>query len=114
MEYQLEHAGVKGMKWGVRKAVKSRANSAKRERSWTKQYRERDKMSDDQLRSVVNRLRLENDFAQLAGRASKGQRKMAKDMIKTASSIAMSDTGKKAMASVVGAGLRKGMTGGVA
>ena len=112
-ELVLEHYGVKGMKWGVRKAVSSRAKSAKREHSWKKQYRERESMSDDELRNVVNRLRLENDFARLSEQASKGQRKMAKSFIKNASSIAMSDPAKQAMASVVGAGLRKGMTGGI-
>ena len=112
-ELVLEHYGVKGMKWGVRKTVSSRAKSAKRERSWKKQYRERESMSDDELRNVVNRLRLENDFARLSAQASKGQRKMAKSFIKNASSIAMSDPAKQVMASVVGAGLRKGMTGGI-
>lgn len=112
-ELIIQHYGVKGMKWGVRKSVSSRVKSAKRERSWKKQYRERDSMSDDDLRKVVNRLRLENEFAKLSGQASKGQRKMAKSFIKSASSVAMSDPAKQAMASVVGAGIRKSMTGGI-
>ena len=112
-ELVLEHYGVKGMKWGVRKSISSRAKSAKRERSWKKQYRERASMSDEDLRNVVKRLRLENEFAKLSGQASKGQRKMTKSFIKSASSIAMNDQTKQAMASVVGAGLRKGMTGGI-
>lgn len=110
---ELQHYGVKGMKWGVRKAVKTRSDSAKRERSWKKQYRDRGKMSDDELRNVVNRLRLENEFAKLSGQASKGQRKMAKSFIKGASSIAMNDQTKQAMASVIGTGLRKSMSGGI-
>ena len=112
-ELVIQHYGVKGMKWGVRKAVKTRSDSAKRERSWKKQYRDRGKMSDDELRNVVNRLRLENEFAKLSGQASKGQRKMAKSFIKNASSIAMNDQTKQVMAAAIGTGLRKGMTGGI-
>ena len=112
-ELIIQHYGVKGMKWGVRKAVKTRSESAKRERSWKKQYRDRGKMSDDELRNVVNRLRLENEFAKLSGQASKGQRKMAKSFIKGASSIAMNDQTKQAMASAIGTGLRKSMSGGI-
>ena len=120
-ELILQHHGVKGMKWGVRKdrvkkpgrGLKSMNESAKRERDWKYQYRERGVLSDNELRDVVNRLRLENEFAKLSGEASKGQRKMAKSFIKNASSIAMNDKTKQAMASVVGAGLRKGMTGGI-
>ena len=88
----LQHYGVKGMKWGVRKArtvVKSKANqvktrvkeeikSTKREAGWSKQLMNIHSMDKQKLQNTVNRLRNENDFKALA----KGQkvRNMA-DMI---------------------------------
>lgn len=64
---ELEHHGVKGQKWGVRKAarkVKSEAslriNSAKRERSWDKL--DTSSMSTKKLSSTAKRVRLENDL----------------------------------------------------
>ena len=110
-ELVIEHYGVKGMKWGVRRAreeVSSRLQSAKRERSWKTQYRARETMTNDELTAAINRLQLENQFAKLAGEASAEQRKQAKNMFDKASSIVLSDEGKQVMASIV----RKAMTGG--
>ena len=57
---ELMHFGVKGMKWGVRK---KRIKDAKR---WTsKKQAKIDGMSDDQLKKVNNRLRLEKEYRQL-------------------------------------------------
>jgi len=56
----LAHYGVRGMRWGIRK---SRVKGAKR---WTsKKQAKIDGMSDDQLRRVNNRLRLEKEYRQL-------------------------------------------------
>ena len=56
----LAHYGVRGMRWGIRK---SRIKGAKR---WTsKKQAKIDGMSDDQLRRVNNRLRLEKEYRQL-------------------------------------------------
>ena len=57
---ELMHFGVKGMKWGVRK---SRIKKAKR---WSSGRQAKiDGMSDDQLKRVNNRLRLEKEYRQL-------------------------------------------------
>lgn len=57
---ELMHFGVKGMKWGVRK---QRIKDAKR---WTsKKQTKIDGMSDDQLRRINNRIRLEKEYRQL-------------------------------------------------
>jgi hypothetical protein len=57
---ELMHFGVKGMKWGVRK---SRIKKAKR---WSSGKQAKiDGMSDDQLKKVNNRLRLEKEYRQL-------------------------------------------------
>ena len=57
---ELMHFGVKGMKWGVRK---SRIKNSKK---WTsKKQAKIDGMSDDQLRRINNRIRLEKEYRQL-------------------------------------------------
>lgn len=57
---ELMHFGVKGMKWGVRK---SRIKNAKK---WSSSKQAKiDGMSDDQLRRINNRIRLEKEYRQL-------------------------------------------------
>lgn len=57
---ELMHFGVKGMKWGVRK---QRIKDAKK---WTSSKQAKiDGMSDDQLRRINNRIRLEKEYRQL-------------------------------------------------
>ena len=57
---ELMHYGIKGMRWGIRK---SRIKGAKK---WTSAKQAKiDGMSDDQLRRVNNRLRLEKEYRQL-------------------------------------------------
>lgn len=83
-EEYITHAGVKGMKWGVRKDKKTRSGqndskvskvktrvkeewgSLKRERSWSKEYKNIDKMSLPQMRQMTSRIQLENDLKRLA------------------------------------------------
>ena len=56
----LAHYGIKGMRWGVRK---SRIKGAKR---WSSSKQAKiDGMSDDQLRRINNRIRLEKEYRQL-------------------------------------------------
>lgn len=57
---ELMHFGVKGMKWGVRK---SRIRNSKK---WSSSKQAKiDGMSDDQLRRINNRIRLEKEYRQL-------------------------------------------------
>ena len=77
----LKHAGVKGMKWGVRKDRKSSGTikkaaksvgryadevlgSVARERSWVKA--DLRKMSTKDIHKMANRLQLENDMKKLS------------------------------------------------
>lgn len=56
----LAHYGVRGMRWGIRK---SRIKNAKK---WTSTKQAKiDGMSDDQLRRINNRIRLEKEYRQM-------------------------------------------------
>lgn len=84
---KLQHHGVKGMKWGVTKSrVRSavtnykekKASSApkeksvstlaskRREQNWKKEYKNREKLTTDELKEKVERLRLETEFNRLS------------------------------------------------
>lgn len=79
LEEYLQHHGVKGMKWGVRRSpvqlaraakgrVKSEINSAKRERSWKDEVKNVNKMSDAEVRRLTDRIRNENNLKRMAAR----------------------------------------------
>lgn len=71
-EFYLQHYGVKGMKWGVRKKVSSAGSRVKKQakREYASFKRERAqlkikdprKMTDKELQSTLNRNRLENQL----------------------------------------------------
>ena len=75
----LEHHGVKGQRWGTRKSTGSsfherraaKKASKERAKSWETVYKNRGKLSDDDLRNSVNRLRMENELGRLAKEANK-------------------------------------------
>ena len=63
----LEHYGVKGMKWGVRR-TKEQLQSARRERSWG--YKDQSKLSDKELKKTVDRLQNEAHMQRLSKQLS--------------------------------------------
>ena len=63
----IEHYGVKGMKWGVRR-TKEQLQSAKRERSWG--YKDQSKLSDKELKKTVDRLQNEAHMQRLSKQLS--------------------------------------------
>ena len=63
----LQHHGVKGMKWGIRRVIrdgkvyaKETKKSKAREYGWNKQYKNREKLSDEKLKKLTDRLKDEN------------------------------------------------------
>lgn len=66
----LEHYGVKGMKWGVRK----KRNEGDRKKTFGKGTNNQQKsvkdLSDKELRDVVNRLNMEQQYARLTSGSS--------------------------------------------
>ena len=82
MEYEenyddfLKHYGVLGMKWGKRKA-RSNASSNKKPRSTKNTTTSKPKpkqtqreLSDEELRALIGRMRLEREYADLKYRSS--------------------------------------------
>lgn len=72
----LQHYGVLGMKWGHRKA-RSTSSSNKKPKSTKNTTTSKPKpkptqrqLSDEELRAIINRMRLERDYADLKYRSS--------------------------------------------
>ena len=84
MNDTLEHYGVKGMKWGKRRAEarmakkarkKAEKQSKKTNEEWDAKYKKRSDMTDDELAAATKRLRLENEFANQVAQSSKVNKK---------------------------------------
>ena len=96
MEYEenyddfLQHYGVLGMKWGHRKA-RSTSSSNKKPKSTkntttSKPKPTRRELSDEELRAVINRMRLEREYADLTYRAS--SRSKVESVVRTIGTVA--------------------------
>ena len=90
----LQHYGVLGMKWGHRKA-KSNVSSNKKPKSTKNTTTSKPKhkpkttqreLSDEELRAVVNRMRLEREYADLTYRAS--SRSKVESVVRTIGTVA--------------------------
>ena len=90
----LQHYGVLGMKWGHRKA-RSKASSNKKPKSTKNTTTSKPKpkpkptkkrLSDAELRAVVNRMRLEREYADLTYRAS--SRSKVESVVRTIGTVA--------------------------
>lgn len=89
----LQHSGVKGMRWGVRKqpkassgkvTIKERLGSLKRERQWKKVLVEIDNLSNEEITSVTKRVSLENNLKRLSKQSPAASKKDRQDYIKRA------------------------------
>ena len=90
----LQHYGVLGMKWGHRKA-RSKTSSNKKPKSTINTTTSKPKpkpkltqkrLSDAELRAVVNRMRLEREYADLTYRAS--SRSKVESVVRTIGTVA--------------------------
>ena len=95
LDTQLQHVGVKGMKWGVRKSRKSKdrasettpkrkstlrkyIDSNRRELGMNKMLKDMDTLSDNDIRARVNRVRNENDMRRVLDNSPTMDRKRKK------------------------------------
>ena len=92
----LQHYGVLGMKWGKRKA-RSTSSSNKKPKSTKNTTTSKPKpkqtqreLSDEELRAVINRMRLEREYADLQYRAS--SRAKVENVVKTVGTAALLTT----------------------
>ena len=86
----LQHYGVLGMKWGHRKA-RNKTSSNKKPKSTkntttSKPKPTKKRLSDAELRAVVNRMRLEREYADLTYRAS--SRSKVESVVRTIGTVA--------------------------
>ena len=90
----LQHYGVLGMKWGHRKA-RSNVSSNKKPKSTknttiSKPKPTRRELSDEELRAVINRMRLEREYADLQYRSS--SRAKVENVVKVVGTAALLTT----------------------
>ena len=92
----LQHYGVLGMKWGKRKA-RSTSSSNKKPKSTKNTTTSKPKpkqtqreLSDEELRAVINRMRLEREYADLKYRSS--SRAKVENVVKTVGTAALLTT----------------------
>ena len=100
MEYEenyddfLKHYGVLGMKWGHRKARSTSSSNKKPKRTknttTSKPKPTQRELSDEELRAVINRMRLEREYADLQYRAS--SRAKVENVVKTVGTAALLTT----------------------
>jgi Ribonuclease G/E len=70
----LEHSGVKGMRWGVRRKRRASSGSVTPKPKGAKVKTVKD-ISDADLKQLVSRLQMEQQFAKLAGSGAQKTRK---------------------------------------
>lgn len=93
---ELYHYGVLGMKWGVRRNRSKLLGSIKKGKSASdsdSQKQSISKMTDDELRSRISRLRMEKDYRELTvtksqKRAEKGKKFVEDVLTNSAKNIA--------------------------
>lgn len=86
MEEIIEHHGVKGQRWGVRKRISSlgsgkakrkSSDAASSQKKWKSTYANRSKMSTKELQDAVTRLNLENQLSQSISKIPRTQSQRA-------------------------------------
>ena len=115
----IEHHGVKGQKWGVRRRVQAlvgrtgqvpksaAAASDSREKSWKKVYANRASLSTPQLREKVNRLTLENQLRQQVNMASPAKKSAARKIITDVGTELVKNVARQAGQQVLEKALKK-------
>lgn len=96
---ELEHSGVKGMRWGQRKRDKKEAAAVAAAKPKAKD------MDDDQLKSAINRIKLEKEYAKLTAPEISEGRKIVGRILK--------DVGEQQAKNYLNKNVEKLMVGGI-
>lgn len=82
---ELQHYGIKGMKWGVRRSRAQLGYSSSPRKTKKQAQKEAiKKMSDAELRSRINRIQMERQYMQLTSAEMSPGKKFVKDVITNA------------------------------
>ena len=105
-EEMLQHYGILGMKWGVRRtpAQLTRANGGAGK---TESSDEIKKMSDSELRSKINRLQMEKQYKQLTSSEISVGRKFVQDVLTNAAKQTATNYVSKYMTKGIDAAIKK-------
>lgn len=115
----IEHHGIKGQKWGVRRRVQAliggrsqvprpvAKQSASREQSWKKVYANRASMTTPKLRETVNRITLENQLKQQVNIASPAKKSAARRIITDVGTELVKNVAQKAGQQALKTALKK-------
>lgn len=133
MSENVVHYGVKGMKWGVRKQRKTSSGKRKvktnaqriyeritkkkepinKSKTSTSSRKKRaSEMSDEELRSVINRMQMERTYAQLTTNEINKGRKFVNDVLYNSAKATATTYTTKAMTKAVDKLLRNASSGG--
>ena len=101
-EALLQHHGILGMKWGVRRTPEQLARAKK-----TSSDDEVKKMSDSELRSKINRLQMEKQYKQLTSSEISVGRKFVQDVLTNAAKQTATNYVSKYMTKGIDAVIKK-------
>lgn len=133
MPESIMHYGVKGMRWGVRKKrptssgkrkgktnaqriyeriAGKKESSSKPKPSTSSRKRKASEMSDEELRSVINRMQMERTYAQLTAKEVSKGRKFVNDVLYNSAKATATTYATKAMTKAVEKLLRNSSSSG--